>query len=276
MGYFEALCYGIIQGLTEFLPVSSSGHLRIAHLLGLAAGLPRELELAFDVLLHLASLLAITIAFRRELMALRDAGGRFWLGFVLAAIPAGVVGFCCEGLIDTAARRWWVVGCAFVWTALLLTVAWAVVRQSRGAQQDVDAGSAGANPAGPKAGIAVGLLQATALVPGVSRSGATIAGGLFAGLAPGAAVAFAFIVGLPLIAGACLKKTTDGKFGELIATVGWGPLVVGFATCLAVSLASIAALRLVVTRNHLQWFALYCGLLAAACFVLESVSGRAA
>ena len=264
-GILEAFIYGLIQGVTEFLPVSSSGHLAIAHSLELGS-LPKELELPFDVLLHAASLLAIVAAFWRELWQALIAGPRVWLVIGIAIVPAGLVGLFCGDLIDAAGEHLWLIALCYVVTAGLLFFAErrAIASAAAGESEVVDL-----KHIHPRQALIVGLLQVPALLPGISRSGATVAAGLLAGLSPVLAVSFAFIVGLPLITAAAGLKALDGSFGALVEAIGWLPVAVAFLTSLLSGIASIALLKLVVGRQRLRWFAAYCLLIAIACFVLS-------
>lgn len=268
LGLGEALAYGVIQGATEFLPISSSGHLRIAHLLGLGE-LPAALETPFDVLLHGASLLAIIVAFRREILLALGQPPRFWLSCALAVVPAGLVGLLLGDIVTWYGQAWWRVGLAYLGCAGLLV--FAHLRR----QREVDPApvtGADLRAITPGQGLTVGLFQVSGLLPGISRSGSTLVGGLTAGLRPVLAVAFAFLVGLPLIAAAAAKDALDGGLGELRATTGDGPLAIAILACFVVSLVSIALLKLVVRRQSLHWFALYCALIGGFCLVME-VSG---
>jgi undecaprenyl-diphosphatase len=265
MSWWEALFYGIIQGATEFLPVSSSGHLAIAHRLGLS-DLDESLELPFDVLLHAASLLAIVIAFRSEILQAVRLGPRFWLLIVIAAAPAGLVGLFGGDLVAAAGKQLIVIACCYIFTAILLSLA-QIIGNKREAEGNAITELSDIRL---KHAASVGGLQVAGLFPGVSRSGSTIAGGLLSGLAPAAAVPFSFLVGLPLIAAAAGKDALDGGFGALIVAVGIGPLAVASISCFAVSWGCIIALKLVVARRLLHWFAGYCALLAIALFVLAA------
>ncbi len=263
MSFWAAVLYGIIQGVTEFLPVSSSGHLKLAHRFGLAR-LDGNAEQAFDVLLHVASLLAIVVVFRRELREVPRQHPRFLLALLFGVVPAGLVGLAAGDLIQVAGESWLGLGLAYGLTAALLFVAH--VRSLAG--RSPAGGRAELGEVTPARAVAPGLLQVLALLGGVSRSGATIAGGLMAGLRPETAVAFAFVIGLPLIGGAALKKAWDGGFGELLAATGPAVLVAAVLSCLGVSMVSIVLLKLVVRRGYLHLFAFYCGVLALLCLVM--------
>jgi undecaprenyl-diphosphatase len=262
---WEAFVYGIIQGVTEFLPVSSSGHLTLAHQFGLGS-LPKDLELPFDVLLHAATLIAIAAAFRREILASFRWRPRFYLCVLISIVPAGMAGALGKKYVEAVGDSWWLLGTCYVFTAVLLTVSERIsARRAEPATEDRSPHEM-LDQVTPKQALWVGLLQVLALLPGVSRSGSTIAGGLLGGIRPALAVSYSFLVGLPLIAAAAAKDAIDGGFGRLAAEVGFLPLSVAFVTALVSGLGSIAALKLVVGKRRLVWFGGYCGLVALVCF----------
>ncbi len=265
LGYGPAFVYGLIQGVTEFLPVSSSGHLKIAHLLGLGS-LPTELEMPFDVLLHAATLIAIAIAFAPDILAACRRKPKFYAAGAISVIPAGLFGLFGSDAVAWVGERFWAVGVCYVYTAGLLFVA------QRHTKTDVP------EPANPDVALEsvtlrqaaiVGGFQVLALLPGVSRSGSTVAGGLLGGMHPVLSVSYAFLVGLPLIGAAAAKDALDGGFAALADAVGPGPLAVAFGASLVSGLVSIVGLKLVVAKGGLHWFAGYCLLVAAACFALQ-------
>ncbi|MFW5741216.1 MAG: undecaprenyl-diphosphate phosphatase, partial [Myxococcota bacterium] len=216
---WEAFAYGIIQGVTEFLPVSSSGHLALAHQLGLGS-LPEELELRFDVLLHAATLVAIGIAFRREIVASLAWRPRFYLCVLISIVPAGLAGAVGKSYVEAAGESFWVLGALYVFTAVLLTVSEQLSKR-RALAVDEHPPHVMLEDVTPRQALWVGALQVFSLLPGVSRSGSTIAGGLIGGMQPKLAVSYAFLVGLPLIAAAAAKDAVDGGFHRLAAQVGF-------------------------------------------------------
>lgn len=267
LGYGLAVFYGVLQGVTEFLPVSSSGHLKFAHRLGIGE-LPADLELPFDVMLHAATLVAIAVAFAQEIRLAARRGLAFYLRYALAVVPAGLAGLFGKRLVVEIGASFYGIGAAYVLSAVLLALAHK--RMQSGA---VSAMGDALDGIQTRQAALVGGLQIFALLPGVSRSGSTIAAGLIGGLKPELAVAYSFLVGLPLIAGAAAKDALDGGFARLIDAVGVGPVAVAFAASLGSGLLSIALLKLVVGRRRLDLFAAYCGLLALAAFGL-ALSGR--
>lgn len=266
LGWGEALAYGIIQGLTEFLPVSSSGHLAIAHLLGLGS-LPPDAELPFDVLLHLATLVVIVHAFRRELVAAVLRGPRWWGVWAIAVVPAGLAGLFGSDVVASVGDAWWLMGLTYLFTAALLFISEQYSARRQATQQP---GTDACQEITWRQALSVGLLQIPALLPGVSRSGATVAGGLLAGIGPRCAVAFSFLAGAPLIAAAAAKDAADGGWSRLIAAVGWGPLAVAFLASLISGYGALVALQYVVRKRRLRWFALYCLAVAILCLSFEA------
>ncbi|MEE2901679.1 MAG: undecaprenyl-diphosphate phosphatase [Myxococcota bacterium] len=270
LGYFEATCYGLIQGVTEFLPVSSSGHLKIAHRLGLGA-IPPELEMPFDVLLHGATLIAIGIAFFPDIIAAIRKGINFYMVMAISIVPAGLAGLFGRSVVHSVGESYFGVGVCYVYTAILLYFA-QVVSRRRTLVETNQLPDELLNSVTRKQAVYVGLFQVLALLPGVSRSGSTVAGGLLGGMSSALAVSYSFLVGLPLIAAAAAKDALDGGFSHLISVIGWGPILVAFVSSVISGLLSIALLKLVVGRNRLHWFSVYCMALAIACFVLEGLS----
>jgi len=264
-GYAEAVLYGLIQGVTEFLPISSSGHLALAHRWELAV-LPEELKLPFDVLLHAATLVAILIALRRDVWELCRWQPRRWGLILVAALPAGLFGLFGGDLIAGLRDELWAIALCYLLTALLLVVSERLAVAHERAGGDLVAGFE--RLTWRQAGI-VGLFQLPTPLAGISRSGATLAGGLVVRLRTDFAIRFAFLVGIPLIAGAAAKDAIDGGFADLVTTVGLAPLALAFAVALLSGIAAIALLRLLAAQRRLVWFAGYCLVVAVICLWFE-------
>lgn len=201
-----ALLLGLVQGATEFLPISSSAHLyAIPYLFGLSD--PLLSSLAFGAVIHLGTLAAVLVALRRDVLrlagvALRTAismgrhrgdhaDERLIVAIVIGTVPAVALGLAAGDLLDTAVRTPLVVAAAVTAGALLLWFAERVGTRERPLQS-----------VGVIDGLMIGIAQAFALIPGISRSGATISGGLFLGFRRDAAARFGFLLGIPAIAGA--------------------------------------------------------------------------
>ena len=264
----EAVILGVVQGLTEFLPVSSSGHLLLGqYFLGLNQD---RFGLSFDVALHMGTLVAVVSYFWRDLirMALaffrsfghrdlaNDPDQRLAYLVLASTVPAALIGFLFEGFFESTVRSPWVVVFNFVLVGILFLVAEAVGSHRRLASK-LGFGEA----------FGIGLAQATALVPGVSRSGATITLGLFLGLRREEAARFSFLMSIPIIAGA-----GGLQLGEVLANgMGaheWLLFVAGFFTSALVGYFTIRFLLDYLTHHSLRVFAYYRFAVAAVVAVL--------
>ncbi len=266
MDIFSAILLGVVQGVTEFLPISSSGHLIVMRdLLGLEIGG----SLAFDAVLQLATSLAVLLYFWKDLVALvrvRDVKNKTLVWAILVGtIPAVLVGFLFEDKIDVLFRNSHTVAWALIVGSILFFIA---ERYSKSCERksvdmkDIDATCA---PHGisVKRGFIVGCFQVLALIPGMSRSGSTISGGLLLNIKREEAVRFSFLLSLPILLGSGLKKLLDlgGNGGIDI------PLLVGSVVAFVVGLASIHFLIIYLRRHTLNAFIIYRILLALAIFI---------
>ena len=261
MSLLEALVLAVLQGLTEFLPVSSSGHLVMAAELG---GLPLtgDAREAFFVLLHAASLLAVVVFLAREIVGLLKGAQRMraLAAIGIGCIPAGIVGLWLKtsgstGLFETP----WIVGAAWLATALLLFLTRRAPSASWG---PFDAGFG----RGVGVLLIIGCAQAIAIVPGISRSGATIAAALLLGMHKEEAFRYSFLMALPLIAAAQVLELD--ALGPVADAASSGGLAIAFVACFAVSLVSLWVLARMVRGGRLAWFAPYCLLAGIATLAL--------
>lgn len=207
MEILHAIILGLIQGLTEFIPVSSSGHLILVREV---LHLPETGGLAFDAVLQLATALAVLIYFVKEIpQILRNK--RLLLALVIGTIPAVIAGLTLESFMETTFRSAHLVAWMLLMGAGLMW--WA----DRSQTLPLDKGEMPkAEGIGPMKGLVIGLFQCLALVPGVSRSGATISGGLFAGLSREEATKFSFLLSIPIIMGSGAKELLSlGTSGAL-------------------------------------------------------------
>ncbi len=272
MTTLHALLLGLLQGLTEFLPISSSGHLALLENLMDVPMTPRDL-LGFDIMLHAGSVIALFACYaalwiRMGLSLFNgDREPRRLLGLlVLASIPAATAGYFLEDLFAAHFRSLTSLAAQFAITGVILIVAERTVQRHTIATLRVF-------PA-----LAIGVAQAFALVPALSRSGLTIAAGRAAGLRREDAVHFSFLMALPVIAGAALHTLLQVYDG----TVTLPPIsvtFVGFAASLVASVAAIIFLKLLAKKFSMAWFAVYLFILAAAIlawqFHLESIGDPA-
>jgi len=260
MTYWQALILGLIQGLTEFLPVSSSGHLLLApRLFGFS-----DPGLAFDAVLHAATLAAVLCALGPEIWRVlngllnfrRDPWGQLGWKIILATLPAVIVGLVLKDFIAGALRQTWVVIISlFFWGAVLY---WLDRRVSQKAEAKVESVSW-------RSAFGIGLAQALALIPGTSRSGITISAGLFAGLSRTAAAKFSFLLGIPAIAGAALLATLDWQARS--EAVAFGPLAAAFLMAFASGFWAIRWLVKLMSRGNYRIFAYYRFALAGLLFL---------
>lgn len=249
MHFLPAILLGLTQGLTEFLPVSSSGHLVLAHQL---FGSVTENDLAFDAILHLATALAVIVYFRADIWLLvhtvlrklerlpvNERDFSLVLALIVGTVPAVVFGLLLETYMETLFRNpLLVAGVLVVGSLLFMLAEWVYLNRQRD------------DRIGLSKGFKIGLFQSLALVPGMSRSGASIAGGMLLGLSRVEATRFAFLLAVPVILGAGSKKflelaTTD-------AAVSWVVLGVGAVTAFVVGLLAIHFM-LRFLRTHTLW-----------------------
>ncbi|MGP0564697.1 MULTISPECIES: undecaprenyl-diphosphate phosphatase [unclassified Nitrospina] len=252
----QAILLGLIQGLTEFLPVSSSGHLILVPILF-------EFEdqgLAMDAILHLATLLAIIIFFRREISQLlcalfdkknQPARHRLAWGIIVATVPAGVIGLSLGDWIEGNLRSPTFVGGNLIFWSFVFW--WA----DRGASR-TDRGEAELTGLSFRQVLLIGCAQAVALFPGTSRSGITIAAGLFMNLSQPAAARFAFLLGTPAILAAGLHKTVSviTQPGEALIFTS-GQMAMAFGIAFLSGYLAIKLLLAVVSRVGLIPFVIY-------------------
>ncbi len=251
----QSLSLGIVEGLTEFLPVSSSGHLILVREL---FGVNSQSGLAFDAVLQLGTILAVYIYFRRDvwnlILAAWNMATGAWrkvsqeeqtllYGIILGTVPALVLGLLLQKAMDTIFRSALLVACTLIAGSLLFFLAEHYARLKHHAVS-------------VKQAWWIGCFQVLALVPGVSRSGSTISGGLFLGLKRETATRFSFLLSLPIITGSGLLKLWDiHKHGATDFT--WFGLALGFAASFAVGYLCIAWLIKYLKNNSLKVFAWY-------------------
>ena len=281
MTIWQALVLGILQGATEFIPVSSSGHLTLVPWL-LNWQFDPLLKGAFDVLTHWGTLVAVVAVFWRDLWALflgglrtlgglleggirgiasraqQDSQGRLaWL-IVIGSIPAAVLGLLLEDFFEILFGTPPLVSLLLLVTAGLLALSeW---RGKKGREVE-DLGVLDA--------LLIGLGQALAIAPGISRSGATIASGLLRGIKREAAARFSFLLSTPVIVGAGIWQLKD--LFEAGGEVALGPMIAGFVASAVVGYACIRFLLGYLRRKGLYPFAIYCALAGTACLVISLV-----
>ncbi len=263
MDIVSSIVLGIVQGITEFLPVSSTGHLVLAHTL---LGVEEHSSLAFDAMLHFATVLAVIIYFFDEICVLMQTVfrklGRLpvnekdWMivqALAVGTVPAVILGILLESYMGTMFRNPVLVAVVLILGSFLFMYAEYVYENNFHTGQ-VDA----------KTGFKIGLFQTLALIPGMSRSGATIAGGMILGLSRSDAARFSFLLAIPVILGGGFKKSIELITSDTV--ILWTPIIVGALTAFGVGLFAIHFMISFVRKYSLWPFIWYRIILAV--FVL--------
>lgn len=269
MSILQSILLGILQGVAEFLPISSSGHLAIVQtLFGL-----EEVPLLFDVFLHLATLLAVCLYFWKKIWELLKVFGR-WItrkpapetqnsddvlcgtetkgrkaiiAIILSSIVTAVLGIISSKVIPDLGVKFVCAG--FLVTSALLIVS-AIIEKKYSSKNTTESEGISIKQA-----LFIGLMQGFGTLPGISRSGSTIAGALFSKVDRKTAGEYSFIVSIPAILGAFLLELKD--LGEVSSTIGFLPVLLGCISAFAVGYLSLATLMKLIRKGKLQWFAVY-------------------
>lgn len=253
MSIIEAIVLGIVQGLTEFLPVSSSGHLQIAKAL---LGVEIEENLIFDVTLHAATVLSTIVILWPEVKRLVvgvfsrhfNQEQAYVLKLILSMIPIGIVGFAFKDQLNAMLDSPYIlaiVGGMLLLTAVLLSFAYYARPRQKETISYRDA-------------FIIGLSQAVAAMPGLSRSGTTIATGILLGNKKSAVAQFSFLMVLAPILGEMFLEIISGEM--VFGSIGTLPLVCGFISSFVVGCLACKFMIGIVNRGKLVWFAIYCAI----------------
>jgi undecaprenyl-diphosphatase len=255
--YVDAIVLGIVQGITEFLPISSDGHLVIAQALLHGPGETDKVALfQTEVALHLGTLLAIVVVYWSDLVRLLKQP-RLCLAIVVATIPAVAAGLTLKKWIESETQTPLWAGCGLLVTAAALAIATFFERRDT-TKTDVSLATA----------LWMGIGQSVAILPGVSRSGTTISTGLVSGLGRETAATFSFLMAVPVVAGAILLTAKDAwETGTPIKS--YGALAVGIAVSFIVGWLALNWLLRIVKRGKLHYFAWYCALAGTAVIVWQ-------
>lgn len=255
MGLLEAILLGLLQGLTEFLPISSSGHLELGeHLLGIT--FPEDASLTFGILVHCATVMATITVFAHELWKLIQGGLKFKyndetkyiLKIVLSMLPIMVVGLFfkdqVEGLFSGSIKF---VGAMLLVTATLLAFShFFTPKQSHGIKY--------------RDAFVIGIAQAIAVIPGISRSGSTIATGLMLGVDRTQLAKFSFLMVLVPILGEAFLELISGGFAPETSGIATGTLIAGFLAAYIAGLFACKIMIKIVSKGKLYYFAIYCAI----------------
>ena len=275
MGVIEAIIYGIIQGIAEFLPISSSGHLALAQNF---FGTQTENGFAFGVALHLATLVSVCVVFRKDVFSLfkgffslmkklftgkfgqgLDSGEKLFLMLCIATlplIPVKLLGL--DETVEAISGISWMIGILLIVNGVMLFVS------DRLKSADISAENGGyLRPLG------VGVVQAlVGIMPGISRSGSTITGGRIFGFSREEAVRFSFLMSIPAILGACVTELPD-LFAEGVTADMLMPVIVGAVTAAVVGFFAIKLLQYISKNKGFAVFSVYCVIIGAAAIIAD-------
>lgn len=261
MNELTAFLLGIVQGLTEFLPVSSSGHLELAKALSSAQNLPKE-SLLFTIVLHGATALSTVVVFRKdigellkELLTFKPSPSFYFsLYIVISMIPAALVGLLLEDLITSMFNQnILLVGAMLLFTGGLLFLA----DRAEASTRNINASSA----------VVIGFLQAVAILPGISRSGVTIATAVLLGIDKEKAARFSFLMVIPLIFGSMAKSILDADSINLNGSVF--PVLIGFVSAFITGIIACKWMIAIVKKAQLSYFSYYCFIVGIFAIVLS-------
>ncbi|MCK5776584.1 MAG: undecaprenyl-diphosphate phosphatase [Bacteroidales bacterium] len=259
MSWIEAIILGIIQGLTEFLPVSSSGHLEIAKFILGDTSLPEE-SMLMTVVLHAATALSTIFVFRKDILDIFKGllqfqwndETKFSLKIIISMVPAAIVGvFFNEEIEALFGGRLLLVGSMLIVTAVLLLLA--------------DRAKTTNKSVGNWAALIIGISQAIAIMPGISRSGATISTSVLLGVDRSKAARFSFLMVVPLILGAMAKDILSGEI--VYSSANLIPLGIGFIAAFFTGILACTWMIALVKKAKLSWFALYCFIVGTSAII---------
>lgn len=271
MTIIQAILLGLVQGLAEFLPISSSGHLILARaLMGISeATAQTDVYLIFDILMHAGTLIAVAVVFWRDWLDIlkNPFKSKTLLLLFIASLPALVVAVFLNDFVESFFSGWFL-GISFLVTAVFLLIAQSVSRRYEKSRETA------AEPS-LKHAIVMGIMQAIALLPGVSRSGSTLTGGILSKLNRKAAAKFAFMMSAPAILGSLLiegKGAIDsGAFAQLAVV----PTLVGMVVAAISGYIAIRFMLRLIQKASLTWFALYVTVVGIIVLVMQ-FTGNAA
>ncbi len=254
MTYLQAAILGVLQGLTEFLPVSSSGHLALAEgLFGLESS-----NLMFEVTVHLATLIAVVAYYRHDILSIaqgaisKSSETRFgimprqWLGLlILGSLPAALIGLGFKSEFESSFSDYQAISIRLLATGMILFSTAALITRARRITL--------------RQALLIGIAQAAAILPGISRSGTTIAAALWLGIEREQAARFSFLLSIPAVGGAFLLQLASSiSDGEILASDQWGPYLLGFIIALVVGYLAVTVLIKVLVKNGFAFFGIWC------------------
>lgn len=278
MDTLQALLLGIVQGLAEYLPISSSGHLEIAQgLLGL--DLSGADALQFDIMLHVATVLSTIVILWREFSGMcvsfftlkKDENTSLVCKILVSCIPVGIVGlFFKDSIEQFYGHNLTVVGTCLLVTAALLAFAYYSRTRLLIKKSGTDGSASIGRPISYVDAFVIGCAQAVAVLPGLSRSGSTIATGIMLGDRRDSVARFSFLmVIIPILGQALLDLVKGLKDGGFDSSVGFMPMFAGFMASFIVGCIACKWMLEIVRRGRLVWFAVYCAIVGVVCLIFQ-------
>ena len=260
MSIWVAIVLGLVQGLTEFLPVSSSGHLTFFELLfGFKAG-----SVFYNIILHVATLLALIIVMRKDIVWLiKNPLSKYVRMLLLSTIITGVIGIVIDLLIG-ASGSLLIIAIGFVITGILLLVLNWFVKRNKVKNAEVEYRQA----------IIVGIVQGIAVLPGLSRSGSTLVSGVLSGAGQPQSARFSFLLSIPIILGGTLYETYKGiKYGFGFSSADVAPMIIGFIVAFVSAILTLKLMLALVRKNKWVWFSVYLFVFATVIIVYAGING---
>jgi len=278
--YFQAIILGIVQGLSEFLPISSSGHLALLqHFFGIQS----DNVMMFTVMLHVGTLVSVFIMYWSDIWALikefflmiadlctgkglrlkERPVRKLGLMIIWATIPTAIMGLLFNNFFESLNSKLWAIAIGWIITGFMLYFSEKISRNRNGIEEMRF-----------RDGFLIGVLQGIAICPGISRSGSTMVGGLSTGLRREFAVRFAFLISIPTILGAAVMEAPDAVQASA-SGMAMGPVIVGVIVSAVCGVLAIKAMIKVVIAQKLKWFAYYVWVLGAVILVYSFVYGVA-
>lgn len=255
MTMIQAVISGIVQGITEFFPISSSGHLVLLH----SVFSIKQSMLTFDVFLHFGTILSVLIFFRKDIVNMLQKDKALLKFIIIGSIPTFMIGMLFKDVVENYFSTPRIVGLFLVITGLFLLLAslsaiyWKIARRNR--------------PPGYSNSIIIGIAQGISILPGISRSGSTIGAALMAGLSESDAVKFSFLLSVPAVLGANILKARQ-ICGNLVSTDTVAFIAGGIAAAIT-GFFAIKVLLIILKRNIFFLFGIYCMLVGAAAMILS-------
>lgn len=256
MYWWQALVLGLVQGLTEFLPVSSSGHLiLVRELMGLNTDTATQFNLMFDVMLHVGSLIAVVLVLYKPILELFKKPFKKLGMLIVASIPAVIVGFTCKDYLEQYLSTAQYLCFFFLFTAIIMLVSELVAKRNK---KPKDLGWGGA--------IAMGVMQGAGVFPGISRSGSTIFGGTMAGTDSKQVATFSFLMSIPIILGSLLLSIIDVAKAGAMGGVDWFCIFIGAGAAFASGYFAVRVMLGLIAKANFKWFSLYLFVIAILTF----------